>query len=72
MSNKYLTQKVTKKARPMAAQAAKKGKSAGAERYVLRTSEGKVLNLKASASSISALDKAVERYSKAMKRLAKR
>jgi hypothetical protein len=72
MSNKALTQKATKKARPVTETASEGKHAAGAERYTLRTSDGKVLNLKASASSVEIIDKAAKRYSEAMKRLAKR
>jgi hypothetical protein len=43
----------------------------GAERYSVRTRDG-VITVKPSASSTAIMDKTVERYAKAMKRLAKR
>lgn len=72
MSSKSPIPKVVrKKARPVN-KAVKKPTRGSVETYVLRTPEGKVLNLKVSASSSASLDKAAERYAEAMKRLAKR
>jgi hypothetical protein len=57
-----------------AATVEKTGKSAvrGAEFYVLRTSAGQTLKVKTTASSTASMDKTLERFSEAMKRLAKR
>jgi hypothetical protein len=72
MSTKYMAQRAPKKAQPVRTEAAKKGKRTGGEHYVLRTSEGKLLSLRTSASSVEVIERAAARYSKAMKRLAKR
>jgi hypothetical protein len=47
-------------------------RTGGAELYVMHTPDGRPLKLKVTASSTASMDKTVERFAEAMKRLAKR